>query len=160
MMAAPPIGEGAVTGPTSQPNPPLPWLPWRALVQAARRDPNATEPILAALTPTLRAVAWRLAPRYADDALQAGQIGVWQALDRIDCRRANPSIHRCLVVAGVHAMQDEIRRRVRQNRAVDNSETILEMMPAQRANTTPPTLAGLLEHARDRELVAGLSRAG
>ena len=143
-----------MNGCTSQPNPPL---PWRSLVQQARRDPNATEPILAALTPTLRAVAWRLASRYYDDALQAGQIGVWQALTRIDCRRSDSSIRRCLVVAGIHAMQDEIRRRVRQNRNVDNSEAILEMLPAGAVNTTPPTLAGVLEQARDRELVAGLS---
>lgn len=89
-------------------------IPLTALVEAAKRCPDAFAMLAKRLTPQLRGMANRLSTNAADDLLQAALIRLWQKLHGADT--SNGSLRSWLITVGYRAMLDEARRLWKTNR--------------------------------------------
>ena len=81
------------------------------LILAKAGNEKATELILAALEPTLRRMATRLAKHLdQDDVLQVARIKVWRGLALVELSRSERSIQGYLLAIAANEMREEVRR--------------------------------------------------
>ena len=81
------------------------------VILAKAGNEKAVEAVLAALEPTLRRMATRLAKHLdQDDVLQVARIKVWRGLALVELSRSERSIQGYLLAIAANEMREEVRR--------------------------------------------------